>query len=516
MVENDVRALPVHLANDAQPFTRPAPCESPRRGALCPLVRVARVGYAVLQLDLPSPAREPPNMAEWYYARNNQRLGPVSMEQLKQLSSRGELSPTDLVWKDGMANWAAANTVTGLFTAAAPAPMAPRQAAVVAPAPGVTDDDVVQLMPGSGGPSFMDDVMLIATRAVSPDLDTMKVSEAEKTELSKAGITGETAQRYLAWRRSLLWVALVPLAFSGVSLVIDSAIYTVAGDALKGPGILLEVLRLLTLLGLPALAALAALTWNKPQLSTLLATLGLLVCYGLPILIQILPPGWWLAGGAGPFAKHGIGDPWPMLLGMAVSLMSVPPGLLRGSARVRTLLPEAAVTGLPVVGLAVMSALFFFGMLVGDPHFTTPVLGLFFMLCMTLAPVCYVVGAKTFLRPISSASDRGAVALWQWIYHGLCGGAFLFAVVQMLTTDATLGAYGFWIAFLLFLDFLGRSLFASVVAAHFILSSTRTALVTQSQLAKTDQGATLDRRLAELEPVVGKMRAGEPVASVPG
>src|SRR5260370_156106 len=150
MVENDVRALPVHLANDAQPFTRPAPCESPRRGALCPLVRVARVGYAVLQLDLPSPAREPPNMAEWYYARNNQRLGPVSMEQLKQLSSRGELSPTDLVWKDGMANWAAANTVTGLFTAAAPAPMAPRQAAVVAPAPGVTDDDVVQLMPGSG------------------------------------------------------------------------------------------------------------------------------------------------------------------------------------------------------------------------------------------------------------------------------------------------------------------------------------------------------------------------------
>jgi hypothetical protein len=458
-------------------------------------------------------------MAEWYYARNNQRLGPISTEQLKQLASRGELSANDLIWKDGMANWAAASTVPGLFTAPAAAPPSapPRQAAVVAPAPASAADDVVDLMPGPRGASFMDDVMLIATRAVSSDLDTMKVSDAEKAELSKAGITGETAQRYLAWRRSMLWVALVPLAFSGIALVIDSAIYSLAGDALKGVGILLEVLRVLTLLGLPALAALAALTWNKPQLSTLLATLGLLVCFGLPIVIQLLPPGWWLAGGSGPFApllglfaRHGLGEPWPMLLGILVSLMSIPPGLLRASLRVRTLLPEAAVTGLPVVGFAVLSGLFFFGMLVDDPHFTTPALGLFFVLCMTMAPFCYLVGAKSFLRPITSAGDRGAVALWQWVYHGLCGGAFLFAVVQMLVTDAPLGFYGFWIAFLLFLDFLGRSLFASVVTAHFILSSTRTALIAQVQLGKTDQGAALDRRLTELEPVCGKSEAGSP------
>ncbi len=141
-------------------------------------------------------------MAEWYYARNNQRLGPVSMEQLKQLAASGQLSPADLVWKDGMANWAAASTIAGLFAASAPAPApiaAPRPPAAptTAPAPGISPDDVVSLplSSGSSGPSIVDTAMLIAMRTVSADLDTLTVSEPEKAELSKAGIAGDTAQR---------------------------------------------------------------------------------------------------------------------------------------------------------------------------------------------------------------------------------------------------------------------------------------------------------------------------------
>lgn len=53
-------------------------------------------------------------MAEWYYTTNNQQMGPVSWDELRQLASTGLLHPTDMVWKDGMVDWQKANKVDGL------------------------------------------------------------------------------------------------------------------------------------------------------------------------------------------------------------------------------------------------------------------------------------------------------------------------------------------------------------------------------------------------------------------
>jgi hypothetical protein len=67
---------------------------------------------------------------EWYYAKNGQQLGPVSTAVLTQMATSGQVAPTDLVWREGMPNWAPARTVRGIY-AEAPAPVAP---APVAPA----------------------------------------------------------------------------------------------------------------------------------------------------------------------------------------------------------------------------------------------------------------------------------------------------------------------------------------------------------------------------------------------
>jgi hypothetical protein len=64
---------------------------------------------------------------QWYYAKNGQQLGPVGTEVLMRLASSGQVQPTDLVWKEGMANWAPARTVRAIFPEPAPA-------AVVVPA----------------------------------------------------------------------------------------------------------------------------------------------------------------------------------------------------------------------------------------------------------------------------------------------------------------------------------------------------------------------------------------------
>lgn len=53
---------------------------------------------------------------EWHYTLNGQPAAvPVSAPQLKQLAASGQLKPTDLVWQDGMLEWAPASSVKGLF-----------------------------------------------------------------------------------------------------------------------------------------------------------------------------------------------------------------------------------------------------------------------------------------------------------------------------------------------------------------------------------------------------------------
>jgi hypothetical protein len=54
---------------------------------------------------------------QWYYTDQGQRLGPISSDQLKQLAASGRLQPSAFVWKEGMAQWAAASNVDGLFPA---------------------------------------------------------------------------------------------------------------------------------------------------------------------------------------------------------------------------------------------------------------------------------------------------------------------------------------------------------------------------------------------------------------
>lgn len=48
---------------------------------------------------------------QWYYSKNNSQLGPVEEEELRAKLASGEISTTDLVWRDGMPDWLAAARV---------------------------------------------------------------------------------------------------------------------------------------------------------------------------------------------------------------------------------------------------------------------------------------------------------------------------------------------------------------------------------------------------------------------
>jgi hypothetical protein len=55
----------------------------------------------------------------WYYARGTERVGPITLEQLRALAASGQLRPEENVWTDGMPQWAPAGSRPELFGDAA-------------------------------------------------------------------------------------------------------------------------------------------------------------------------------------------------------------------------------------------------------------------------------------------------------------------------------------------------------------------------------------------------------------
>jgi hypothetical protein len=56
----------------------------------------------------------------WYYTCNGAELGPVDFGSLQALVASGKVTAGDVVWTEGMADWAPPHTVPGLVPATAP------------------------------------------------------------------------------------------------------------------------------------------------------------------------------------------------------------------------------------------------------------------------------------------------------------------------------------------------------------------------------------------------------------
>ena len=72
--------------------------------------------------------------SKWYLYKDGQQQGPFSRQELDQKVQYGAFGPADLVWTEGMENWARADRVEGLF-AAPPPPSESSPAPPPSPAP---------------------------------------------------------------------------------------------------------------------------------------------------------------------------------------------------------------------------------------------------------------------------------------------------------------------------------------------------------------------------------------------
>ena len=57
---------------------------------------------------------------QWYYSKNGTQLGPVEVEELRAKIASGEVTASDLVWREGMTDWLPSAKATELAAVAAP------------------------------------------------------------------------------------------------------------------------------------------------------------------------------------------------------------------------------------------------------------------------------------------------------------------------------------------------------------------------------------------------------------
>ena len=52
----------------------------------------------------------------WYYSRGEEKIGPLTFNELKAMAVSGDLNPRlDLVWRQGMREWIMAGKTDNLF-----------------------------------------------------------------------------------------------------------------------------------------------------------------------------------------------------------------------------------------------------------------------------------------------------------------------------------------------------------------------------------------------------------------
>jgi len=81
--------------------------------------RIANADSRNTATDRPA-ASSSPSPALWYYVKQGQQQGPVTIETLRALAATGQLQPSDLVWQEGMNQWVQAGSVDGLCPQADP------------------------------------------------------------------------------------------------------------------------------------------------------------------------------------------------------------------------------------------------------------------------------------------------------------------------------------------------------------------------------------------------------------
>lgn len=266
-------------------------------------------------------------------------------------------------------------------------------------------------------------------RAFGWNLGKVVPSVKESAALDAAGVTDPAVRRYAAWRRSLLFVALVPTLLAAVLGVLD--VLADGFNELTLLGTLLEVGWLAAACALPIACWLGIRGWVRPGTGARALLAGWLVSFLLPLVYALLPMeavahvepiepsavvvavAEHAAGAAGgDMADVDVAEKLQAVQKMTVefvlsgksflmllpAILSLIPGAVNGCLRIKSVLPAAQIPGWLLVTVAPAFLLFWLVMLVlVSPAAQGPLL-LVGILLWAGAPLVYALRGRVFVQ----------------------------------------------------------------------------------------------------------------------
>ncbi len=148
--------------------------------------------------------------SEWHYSRDGETYGPVSSADLKKLAATGKLLRTDLLWKDGMADWKPADQFPKLFPE--------EKAASVIVVPEESAEDPLASLKFDVAPAGKNSAKAKTAASVTENLTSLKVdvATAGRTAASKVKSHARTAGKVaaLSAERAKISTVTLPIAYA--------------------------------------------------------------------------------------------------------------------------------------------------------------------------------------------------------------------------------------------------------------------------------------------------------------
>ena len=492
--------------------------------------------------------------AVWYYVVNGEQQGPVSFADLQAAAAGGKVAPTALVWKEGMPDWVAAQTVAGLFPVpVAPPPPVPASPATAdayplaesppppprpalsldkpsrpaPPKPSTTpeplslDDTPEPPPPPRELPEWVKLAQLFARRALTPDPGAAAPTTEEGEKLTAAGVMDATARKLAAWRRSALFVAAVPCTVAALFHFIDAvAMGKEERSQFSGFGLLMMYVQALAGFLLPAAAVLGALAYDRLNVSAQWVLAGGLVSFAVPLAAAFVPADWLLdlktdgttTVGQAQFARMMGG----MILGIHLYLTLLPavlsllPAVASTCVRLKMLVPESLVPGWGLVTSAPLCVLLTLATFVLIYHVVGNALLLIGLVLWVGAPLLYLTRFTLLTRPVTTPADRAALAATSRGVLGLTllGAGFLLVFLftaklgdqALMGFDSTRSVVRPWTLELhrVWIEYVGRALFLAVFFADVLLRIALSVWREERAFAGSPDAAGFDRTMTGL------------------
>lgn len=235
-------------------------------------------------------------------------------------------------------------------------------------------------------------------------------SPGERRALAAIGIDDPLMQGYMAWRRSLLFVAAPIAVFSGALAAWDLATnYSTRG--LNPLGVVVSLIPSLAVLLLNVTTVVAALTWRNPRRSSRTLFIGWAVSLGAPLVASVLPVNWLVTD---EFMNQ-FGPDTEFVVRILISieyavvllptLLSFPSGVVRGAARIKSLLPSSTLAGWVLLILAPIYAVFFVVAVIIVEQLAGNGLLLGGIALLAASPFVHLAGARLYIRPLTTDDE---------------------------------------------------------------------------------------------------------------